>query len=334
MAIEPIPPSTSASEAEAHPTQGLPPATGPHVFFAGNDSMPSMAAGGATQRSDTPLPLRTVDPAILSNWDQPQPPLRRPFFINDPPASPPFPVPAQPDYPAGGGFQPGAFQGNAFQEADVGVESNAEVGAVGVTAAIGRAAGVGAAEGVGASIVEGVGDTKGARTSVLNAEAGQYRLEGQASTLTISRTPITVIGKAVRNNKVGVQFAALALRSSLDAKLEQMRADRSNSDDPALYENLKRRVDDFLIASESDDEEPAVAATLSLSEGLRNWWTTEHSSICNKTLNMGLFAGGLAICALAGALGPVGVVTVGTLIGGKDVASALESCVKMLAKRD
>ena len=49
---------------------------------------------------------------------------------------------------------------------------------------------------------------------------------------------------------------------------------------------------------------------------------------------MGLFAAGLAICGLAGALGPVSVPIVATLVGGKDVVSALESCVKLLVKRD
>jgi hypothetical protein len=153
-------------------------------------------------------------------------------------------------------------------------------------------------------------------------------------TLTVNRAPTTAIGKAVLSNKAALQLAAFSLRASLDAKLEQMRADRSNSEDPAQYEDLRRRVDEFLIASISNDEPPIVATTLSLADGLRSWWNSDHSSICNRALNMGLFAGGLAICGLAGALGPVSVVTVGTLIGGKDVVSALEVCVKLLKKRD
>jgi hypothetical protein len=54
--------------------------------------------------------------------------------------------------------------------------------------------------------------------------------------------------------------------------------------------------------------------------------------LCNRTLNIGLFAGGLSICAAAGALGPIGIVTVGTLIAGKDIPSALEACVKILRR--
>jgi hypothetical protein len=172
------------------------------------------------------------------------------------------------------------------------------------------------------------------QVTTMAAGTGQFNVTGNDAALTVTRAPTTVIGKAVLSNKVALQLAVLSLRASLDAKLEQMRADRSNSEDPAQYEDLRRRVDEFLIASMSKDEAPVVATTLSLADGLRNWWAVDHSNICNRVLNMGLFAGGLAICGMAGALGPVSVLIVATLIGGKDVASSLESCVKMLAKRE
>jgi hypothetical protein len=141
-----------------------------------------------------------------------------------------------------------------------------------------------------------------------------------------------MIVTAVRTNQAALQLSALSLLASLDAKLEQMRAERSNSEDPAQYEDLKRRVEEFLAANSSTHEAPIVATTLSLADGLRSWWTKDHSSICNKALNISLFAGGLSICAAAGALGPIGVVTVGTLIAGKDIPSALEACVKILRR--
>jgi hypothetical protein len=172
------------------------------------------------------------------------------------------------------------------------------------------------------------------RATSMSAGTGQFNVTGNDADFILTRAPTTVIGKAVLSNKVTLQLAALSLRTSLDAKLEQMRVDRSNSEDPEQYEDLRRRVDEFLIASISNDEPPVVATTLSLADGLRNWWTKDHLSICNKALNMGLFAGGLAICGLAGALGPVSVPIVATLIGGKDVAAALESCVKLLATRN
>jgi hypothetical protein len=114
MGIETTPPSESVPEPDA-----LPATTDDHVALTGNLSIRSMAAGGLTLRSDTPLPLRMVDPAILSNWDQPQPqlPQRPPPFVPEGPAEPPFPPPSQTVGPAMGGFQPGAFQSDAFQGA-------------------------------------------------------------------------------------------------------------------------------------------------------------------------------------------------------------------------
>jgi hypothetical protein len=169
------------------------------------------------------------------------------------------------------------------------------------------------------------------RITAMAAGTDQFNVTGNDVTLTVTST---AIGKAVLSNKVALQLAALSLRASLDAKLDQMRADRSNSEDPAQYEDLRRRVDEFLIASTSNNEAPVVATTLSLADGLRNWWTLDHSRICNRVLDMGLFAGGLAICGMAGALGPISIPIVATLIRGKDVASSLESCVKLLGKRD
>jgi hypothetical protein len=161
------------------------------------------------------------------------------------------------------------------------------------------------------------------------AEAGGFNIQGGDASFTVRRAATTIV-TAVRSNQAALQLAALSLLASLDAKLEQLRADRSNSDDPAQYEDLKRRVEEFLAASSSNDEAPIVATTLSLADGLRAWWTKDHSGICNRAFNIGLFAGGLSICAAAGALGPVSVVTVGTLIAGKNIAKALEACVKLL----
>ena len=141
---------------------------------------------------------------------------------------------------------------------------------------------------------------------------------------------VTVIGRSVLNNQTALQLSALALLNSLDAKLAQLRDARSNSEDPATYEDLKRRVEDFLAGCSAAEEAPAVKSTLSLADGLKNWWANDHISICNKALNLGLFSGGLAICSLAGALGTPSVVTIGTLIAGKDIPDALAACVKLL----
>lgn len=168
---------------------------------------------------------------------------------------------------------------------------------------------------------------------VLRAEGGEFKVTGNDADLILRRASTTVIVQAVRTNHLALQLAAISLLASLDAKLEQLRDVRSNSEDPADYEDLKLRIEEFLAAATSNDEAPVIATTLSLADGLRNWWTKDHASICNKAFNIGLLAGGLGICSLAGAFGTASVVTVGTLIAGKDIPSALEACVKLL-KRD
>jgi hypothetical protein len=168
---------------------------------------------------------------------------------------------------------------------------------------------------------------------LIAAEAGYYKLRGGEASFTVHRASATVIGTAVRTNQLALQLAALSLLASLDAKLELLRTERSNSEDPAQYEDLKRRVEEFLAACAANNDAPIVATTLSLADGLRGWWTKDHANICNRAFNIGLFAGGLSICAAAGALGPISVVTVGTLIAGKNISGALEACAKLL-KRD
>jgi hypothetical protein len=88
MGTETTPPSESTPE-----RVGLPPAANSHIFLTGNPSFRSLANGAVTHISETPLPLRMVDPAILSNSDQPQPPRRRPPFVPGGPVEPPYPPP-------------------------------------------------------------------------------------------------------------------------------------------------------------------------------------------------------------------------------------------------
>jgi hypothetical protein len=162
------------------------------------------------------------------------------------------------------------------------------------------------------------------------AEAGYYKLRGGEASFTVHRASATVIVTAVRTNQPALQLAAFSLLASLDAKLELLRTERSNSEDPAQYEDLKRRVEEFLVASASNNEAPIVATTLSLADGLRSWWTKDHTSICDRTFNIGLFAGGLSICAAAGVLGVGTAITVGALVGGKNVADSLKALAKLL----
>ncbi|MBR1216305.1 hypothetical protein [Bradyrhizobium sp. JYMT SZCCT0180] len=149
-------------------------------------------------------------------------------------------------------------------------------------------------------------------------------------------SPTTIIVTAVSTNKVALQLTAFSLLRALDAKIDALHRERSNSEDVTPYENLRQLVEEFLAAAASASEAPVVEKTLSLAGGLKSWWNKDHASICNKVLNIGLFASGLSICALAGAL-PVStasIVTVGALVGGKDVAESLGALAKALTSKE
>jgi hypothetical protein len=76
----------------------------PSAHSAYSAAMQSTGDNGATTiRSGTPLPLQGVDPAIFSNWDQPQqqPPQRSVPFVLGGPTEPPFPPPTNNDQAAG-----------------------------------------------------------------------------------------------------------------------------------------------------------------------------------------------------------------------------------------
>jgi len=287
---EPTLPSDSAPEPDAD-----------HVALTGNVSIRSMA-GGVTHRSDTPLPLRMVDPAILSNWwNAPQPPLpQRPAtFINEPPAEPPQPPPTT----------------RVVADSGVGIENTVRVGAA-------AAAGVGVAHGVGASIAEGVGDT--------DASEGAFKINGEAPDIAQfvgHVTSRTVIIRTVLNNRVAVQLTALSLLAALDLKIETLRASGSNSEITA-FDDLKRRVEEFLAANEKGEETAIADTTLSIADGLHRYWTEAYDKVCDT----GLLGVGLSFCAVAGAFGvsETTILTVTALAGGQRVVDVVKAAADLV----
>jgi hypothetical protein len=189
--------------------------------------------------------------------------------------------------------------------------------------AVGSATGSSTPTAIGGSITEATGST-------FSSEAPDIaHIRGD-----VGRSRTAIIITAVRSNQAALQLSGLSLLASLDAKLELIRSERSNSEEAARYEDLKRRVEQFLSASSSKDDVPIAETALSLADGLRDWWDKDHVNICTKALNIGLFAGGLSMCAAAGVLGPLSVVTVGTLIVGKQFTRALEASAKLLKSPD
>jgi hypothetical protein len=94
----------------------VPPAVSAHTLLTGNPSLRSMTDGAVTQVSGTPLPLKMVDPAIFSNWSQPQPPLpqRSPNFAFGGPVEPPFPPLTRVVADSGGGLESTAAVGSTL----------------------------------------------------------------------------------------------------------------------------------------------------------------------------------------------------------------------------
>jgi hypothetical protein len=62
-------------------------------------------------------------------------------------------------------------------------------------------------------------------------------------------------------------------------------------------------------------------------DGLANWWDRDHISILDRSFNMGLFAGGLALYAN---FDLIPLVAVATLIGGKEIGEAIRAAVALL----
>jgi hypothetical protein len=137
-----------------------------------------------------------------------------------------------------------------------------------------------------------------------------------------------VIIRTVQANQAVVQLTALSLLSALELKIETLRATGSNSE-IVEFDDLKRRVEEFLAANAKCDETPIADTTLSIADGLRRFWTEKHVSICEKTLDMTLFGAGLAFCGAAGVLAVPTAVTVGALVGRKDVVEALKAAAKI-----
>lgn len=169
---------------------------------------------------------------------------------------------------------------------------------------------------------------------VVRAGVGEFKLTGGDAEFTLSRAPRTVIGRTVLSNQIAVRAAAISLLATLDLKLETSRIERTN--DVSEFEDLRRLIEVFLAAMADSDETPIVEATTSIAKGFRHYWDQEHVSICGKAVNTALFAAGLSFCAVAGALGidTASIVTVGALVGGKNVADALKAYAQSLPGKD
>jgi hypothetical protein len=175
-------------------------------------------------------------------------------------------------------------------------------------------------------------------TVMAAAPRGVHQLEASTGEFNINKVErsikrTTAISRAVLNNQAAVQLNAVSFLTTILAKLEALHNERSNSEDAAVFENLKHEVEAFLAGNAAGNEASIVAAIMSIAKGLSRWWNNAPDIAREKTLNTSLFAAGLSFCALAGAYGvsDASIVTVGALIGGKNVADALTAYAKALS---
>jgi hypothetical protein len=143
-----------------------------------------------------------------------------------------------------------------------------------------------------------------------------------------------MIIRTVLSNQIVVQFTALSFLASLELKIETLRAEGGSNSEIPEFDDLKRRVEEFLAANAKQEETPIADSMLSIADGLRRYWTEKHVSICDKTLNIALFGAGLSFCAAAGVLAVSTALTVGALLGGKDVVETLKAGAKLLPSDD
>jgi hypothetical protein len=144
----------------------------------------------------------------------------------------------------------------------------------------------------------------------------------------------TTIGKALLKNRAEIELIAASFSLLIDEKLDALRQQRSNSDEAhreiAGYEELKRKVDEFIAAAsgfavKKTTEPEIVETTTSLAAGIGKWWSESHVSFCEKAANIGLLGIGVAICSLAGASGAFAVGVPAVMVGGKPIVEAIKA---------
>ncbi|WP_407170154.1 hypothetical protein [Bradyrhizobium sp. ORS 111] len=165
-------------------------------------------------------------------------------------------------------------------------------------------------------------------TPLLREGADTARIDGY-----VGLSQRTIIVRSVLSNPVQAQITAVSLLSAIELKIEELRASGSNSEIDAFHD-LKCRVEEFLAANAKQNEAPIADATLSIADGLRRFWTEKHVSICKEAVDMTLFGAGLAFCGVAGVLTVPTALTVGAIVGGRNVVEVLKAGARFLDRED
>ncbi len=147
----------------------------------------------------------------------------------------------------------------------------------------------------------------------------------------------TRAGKAILANQPEIAVTSGALIVLIDERLAQLRNARPNSPEAtdekhSSIEHYDRLKQDLIVLADAAakfkegaiSEREAVKASKSALDGIQNWWNKSHEKICERALDMGLFAIAVSICSMAGSGGKVAVAVSAALVGGKQLGTALK----------
>lgn len=152
-------------------------------------------------------------------------------------------------------------------------------------------------------------------------------------------TASIIIASAVRNREV-VAISTTTFIALLEAQIEQVNIELPQINDPDRiaelqqdlreYEALKQKAYDVQQANVQFSKDPTkekenavVGASISFKEGVQNWWTEKHVSICNDAFKTGLFLAAETVSWLIG-IPVLGATISGAIIGGKPVVQVLK----------
>jgi hypothetical protein len=172
----------------------------------------------------------------------------------------------------------------------------------------------------------------GGRLTTALSGAGGLTADSQLVTQPAKRT---AIGRALASNREPI---ILTVQSFLLLLEEHIAAhDRPNSEEARAelerHLHIKRELEKIRNTAQEIEivpEDAAVERTKSFAQYIRDWWNKDHTEICNKVFNAGLFLGCVGVCKLCGAEGDLAIVVSSVITGGKPVADALSSAAKLI----
>jgi hypothetical protein len=128
-------------------------------------------------------------------------------------------------------------------------------------------------------------------------------------------------------------------RTSWRWRLIELR--RENTDEAADviadYEDLRERIEAFLnraaeFAAQKADQSSIVTATTSFVQGVNNWWSKHHVTICSQAydrtftfVDTVIFGIGVDISLHAGASGALAIAIPGAIAGGNRVVQVVKA---------